>query len=212
MTAEGTDFTIYREAMIVLATAAVLVPIGQRFKLSPILGFLIAGAVLGPHGLGALTGYVAAVAVGHGLGGRGPRRHRRAGRRVPPVHHRARAVVHAPVDHAPAGVRARHAAGRHLGGDHRAHRGAARRRRRCRRCSSVFRWRCPRPRSSSRCCRAGSRFNTGTGRTSFAILLLQDLAVVPLLFLVTILGPESEGSLLGGLAAGLRAGGARHRR
>ena len=61
MTAEGTDFTIYREAMILLATAAVLVPIGQRFKLSPILGFLIAGAVLGPHGLGALTDYVPAL-------------------------------------------------------------------------------------------------------------------------------------------------------
>ena len=58
MTAEGTDFTIYREAMIFLATAAVLVPIGQRFKLSPILGFLIAGAVLGPHGLGALKGFL----------------------------------------------------------------------------------------------------------------------------------------------------------
>ncbi|MCK9911611.1 cation:proton antiporter, partial [Microbacteriaceae bacterium K1510] len=51
-------FTIYREAMVILATAAVLVPIGQRFKLSPILGFLIAGAVLGPHFLGALTDYV----------------------------------------------------------------------------------------------------------------------------------------------------------
>ena len=58
MTAEGTDFIIYREAMIILATAAVLVPIGQRFKLSPILGFLIAGAVLGPHGLGALKGII----------------------------------------------------------------------------------------------------------------------------------------------------------
>ena len=58
---EGADFTIYREAMILLATAAVLVPIGHRFKLSPILGFLIAGAVLGPHGLGALTGYVPAL-------------------------------------------------------------------------------------------------------------------------------------------------------
>ena len=31
-----------------------LVPLGQRFKLSPILGFLIAGALLGPGGLGAL--------------------------------------------------------------------------------------------------------------------------------------------------------------
>ena len=52
------DFHVYREALIFLATAAVLVPIGQRFKLSPILGFLIAGALLGPHGFGALTGYV----------------------------------------------------------------------------------------------------------------------------------------------------------
>src|SRR5262249_10144724 len=54
---EGPNFEIYSDAMIVLATAAVLVPLGQRFKLSPILGFLIAGAVLGPHGLGALKGY-----------------------------------------------------------------------------------------------------------------------------------------------------------
>ena len=54
---EGPNFEIYSDAMIVLATAAVLVPLGQRFKLSPILGFLIAGAMLGPHGLGALKVY-----------------------------------------------------------------------------------------------------------------------------------------------------------
>ena len=46
----------------------------------------------------------------------------------------------------------------------------------------------------------GGRLSSSTGRTSFAILLLQDLAVVPLLFLVNILGPENEGSLLAGLA------------
>ena len=46
----------------------------------------------------------------------------------------------------------------------------------------------------------GGRLSSSTGRTSFAILLLQDLAVVPLLFLVNILGPESEGNLLVGLA------------
>ena len=44
------------------------------------------------------------------------------------------------------------------------------------------------------------RLSTITGRTSFSILLLQDLAVVPLLFLVNILGPESQGSLVAGLA------------
>ena len=89
MTAEGTDFTIYREAMIVLATAAVLVPIGQRFKLSPILGFLIAGAVLGPHGLGALQGYLPPLRWVTISEERGTRRHGRARRRIPPLYHRA---------------------------------------------------------------------------------------------------------------------------
>ncbi len=43
------------------------------------------------------------------------------------------------------------------------------------------------------------RLSSTTGRASFAILLLQDLAVVPLLFLVNILGPESHGGLVAGL-------------
>ena len=201
MTAEGTDFTIYREAMILLATAAVLVPIGQRFKLSPILGFLIAGAVLGPHGLGALTGYVAAAAAGSRC-----RRSKGLGaiaelgvvfllfiiglelsfkrlltmRRLVFGLGTLQVAISAVI----------------IG----AHRGPARRRRRRRRDHRPFAWRCPRPPSSSRCCRAAAGSARSTGRTSFAILLLQDLAVVPLLFLVTILGPESEGSLLAGLA------------
>ncbi|MEE8531802.1 MAG: potassium transporter TrkA, partial [Hyphomicrobium sp.] len=54
---EASDFSIYRDAMIVLATAAVLVPLGQRYRVNPILGFLVAGAVLGPRGLGALSSY-----------------------------------------------------------------------------------------------------------------------------------------------------------
>lgn len=40
------------------------------------------------------------------------------------------------------------------------------------------------------------RLGTATGRTSFAILLFQDLAVLPVLFLVGALGQESEGSAL----------------
>ena len=39
------------------------------------------------------------------------------------------------------------------------------------------------------------RFTTATGCVSFAILLLQDLAVMPLLFLVAILGEGQHGSL-----------------
>lgn len=40
------------------------------------------------------------------------------------------------------------------------------------------------------------RLGSQTGRTSFAILLFQDLAVIPLLLLVSILGQRSEGHVL----------------
>lgn len=40
------------------------------------------------------------------------------------------------------------------------------------------------------------RLGSQTGRTSFAILLFQDLAVIPLLLLVSILGQRSEGNVL----------------
>ncbi len=43
------------------------------------------------------------------------------------------------------------------------------------------------------------RLPSATGRASFAILLAQDLAVVPLLLLVTILGPGKQGSIAAGL-------------
>ncbi len=43
---------------------------------------------------------------------------------------------------------------------------------------------------------AQNRLALGTGRTSFAILLMQDLAVVPLLMLVPILAPGQANSLL----------------
>lgn len=44
----------FREALIILATAGVVVPFLQRFRLSPVLGFLIVGIVVGPSGLGGL--------------------------------------------------------------------------------------------------------------------------------------------------------------
>ncbi|MCI0467056.1 MAG: cation:proton antiporter [Beijerinckiaceae bacterium] len=45
----------YKEALIFLATAGVVVPLFRRLKLSPVLGFLGAGVLLGPYGLGALS-------------------------------------------------------------------------------------------------------------------------------------------------------------
>jgi CPA2 family monovalent cation:H+ antiporter-2 len=45
-------FESYREALVFLATAGVVVPLFHRMRVSPVLGFLLAGAALGPHGLG----------------------------------------------------------------------------------------------------------------------------------------------------------------
>lgn len=45
----------YREALVFLATAGVVVPLFHRMRISPVLGFLFAGAALGPFGLGRLA-------------------------------------------------------------------------------------------------------------------------------------------------------------
>jgi monovalent cation:H+ antiporter-2, CPA2 family len=43
----------YSDALVVLGTAGVVVPLVRRFGVSPVLGYLVAGAVLGPLGLGS---------------------------------------------------------------------------------------------------------------------------------------------------------------
>lgn len=55
--AGGLDVSAYKDGLIVLTTAAVIVPLVNRLKLSPILGFLVAGVALGPKGLGAFTSH-----------------------------------------------------------------------------------------------------------------------------------------------------------
>jgi CPA2 family monovalent cation:H+ antiporter-2 len=45
----------FKDMVLFLATAGIVVPIFQRLKISPILGFLAAGVALGPFGLGALS-------------------------------------------------------------------------------------------------------------------------------------------------------------
>ena len=44
---------VYSDALVLLATAGLLVPVLRRFGISPILGYLGAGALLGPLGLGS---------------------------------------------------------------------------------------------------------------------------------------------------------------
>ncbi|GJE16547.1 cation:proton antiporter domain-containing protein [Methylobacterium marchantiae] len=45
----------YKEAIIFLVTAGVVVPLFHRLRISPVLGFIGAGALLGPFGLGRLA-------------------------------------------------------------------------------------------------------------------------------------------------------------
>lgn len=51
------DPAAYKDVMVVLATAAIAVPLLQRLHVSPVLGYLLAGVVLGPHLLGAWAGH-----------------------------------------------------------------------------------------------------------------------------------------------------------
>ena len=48
------NIDVYSDALVVLGTAGVVVPLVRRFGLSPVLGYLAAGALLGPLGLGSL--------------------------------------------------------------------------------------------------------------------------------------------------------------
>ncbi len=45
----------FKEALIILGSAAVVIPVFYRLKLSPVLGFLLVGMAVGPFGLGAFA-------------------------------------------------------------------------------------------------------------------------------------------------------------
>ena len=45
----------YKDVILFLATASIVAPLFHRLRLSPILGLLLAGVALGPHGLGRLA-------------------------------------------------------------------------------------------------------------------------------------------------------------
>ncbi|HEY9421539.1 MAG TPA: cation:proton antiporter, partial [Thermoanaerobaculia bacterium] len=49
------DLYAYQEPILFLATAGIVVPLFHKLRLSPVLGFLGAGALLGPFGLGRLV-------------------------------------------------------------------------------------------------------------------------------------------------------------
>ena len=207
------EIFVFKDALIVLGTAAVVVPVVHRLKISP-----------DPR-LPRRRGRARAarprpsrrVFARHRLVHRhrraADRLHRRPRHRLPAVLHRPRTVDAPPAHHAPAGVRAGRPAGPRDG-----------------------RWRSASERSGvgqppaaaliiGTCLALSStaivmellsgqrRMMSTTGRTSFAILLAQDLAVVPLLFLISALGGRAEGgSMVQDRGRGAGRGGDRRRR
>ena len=192
------EFGLYRDILVVLVTAAVIVPFVQRLRVSPVLGFLAAGVVLGPNGLGALSAGIPVlswVTVGSeknlaALGELGvvfllfliglelslkrlvTMRRLVFGLGGLQVVLSALAIA---------------AAGAALGLDA----GTA----------SIVGLSLALSSTAIvvELLSEQHRLATATGRASFSILLLQDLAVVPLLLLVTLIGPGREGSALAGV-------------
>jgi CPA2 family monovalent cation:H+ antiporter-2 len=52
---EATHGGGYKEVLLFLVAAAIVVPLFHRNRISPVLGFLAAGVAIGPHGFGALA-------------------------------------------------------------------------------------------------------------------------------------------------------------
>lgn len=53
--AGAVDIASFKEPIIILTAAAIIVPLFHRIKISPVLGFILCGVLLGPSGLGALA-------------------------------------------------------------------------------------------------------------------------------------------------------------
>src|SRR4051794_7876871 len=48
------DTSLYQEALVFLGAAGVVIPLFHRLRVSPVLGFMLVGAVVGPFGLASL--------------------------------------------------------------------------------------------------------------------------------------------------------------
>ena len=63
---ETIDLPLYTETLVFLVTAGVVAPLFFRLRVSPVLGFLLAGVLLGPYSLGRLVGrapWLSAIAI-----------------------------------------------------------------------------------------------------------------------------------------------------
>jgi len=183
------------DVLIFLAAAVVVVPVFQRFRTSPILGYLAAGVIIGPHAFGLIGDTNAA----HGLAELGVvfllfmiglelsvSRLKTLGSKVFGLGTLQVMLTGGSIAAVAFALGAGRDAAVIIGG------GLAL-------SSTAF--------VLQLLVERGERA-TGFGLTTFSILLLQDIAIVPLLILVTLLGAEGE-TILGafGMAA-LKGGGA----
>lgn len=196
------DIYVFKDALIVLGTAAVVAPVVHRLKISPVLGFLVVGAALGPHGLGRLADYSRAIdwltVTGEKqiafiadlgivfllffIGLELSMRRLITMRRLVFGLGGLQVVLSAAVISLVALWLGQAAAAALIIGS-------------CLALSSTA--------IVMELLSGQRRMMSTTGRTSFAILLAQDLAVVPLLFLVSALGGHSEGSVVQGVIVAL---------
>jgi len=58
MPADPINLGAYSDALVALGTAGIVVPLVQRWRVSPVLGYMAAGVVLGPLGLGSFKEHV----------------------------------------------------------------------------------------------------------------------------------------------------------
>ncbi|MBV8892133.1 MAG: cation:proton antiporter [Acidobacteria bacterium] len=58
MEAGSLDISFYKHALIILGAAGVVIPVFHRLHISSVLGFILVGIVVGPFGLASLTSYL----------------------------------------------------------------------------------------------------------------------------------------------------------
>ena len=58
MEAVPLNTSFYKEALIVLGAAAIVIPLFHRLHISSVLGFMLVGVAVGPFGLASFTPYL----------------------------------------------------------------------------------------------------------------------------------------------------------